>query len=107
MRAALVEFNQMLQSEGRPALAFGIGINTAHVVAGNIGSHRRLNYSVIGDGVNIAARLQTLTRNPAHGADIIISAATLTGARSAWPTRALGAIAVKGRVEAVEVFALG
>ena len=50
--------NLELAGENRGPLALGIGINTARVVAGNIGSHRRLNYSVVGDGVNIAARLQ-------------------------------------------------
>jgi len=76
------------------------------VVAGNIGSHRRLNYSVIGDGVNVAARLQTLTRDPAHGTDIILSAATLAATRKPWTTRHLGALGVKGRKEAVEIHAL-
>jgi hypothetical protein len=55
----------------------GVGVNTARVVAGNIGSHRRLNYSVIGDGVNVAARLQSLTRTAEYRTNIITSAATL------------------------------
>lgn len=106
MRAALAGFNATLTAEGRPSLAFGVGINTARVVAGNIGSHRRLNYSVIGDGVNVAARLQTLTRNPAHATDIILSAATLSSTRKPWNTRYLGTLGVKGRIEAVEIHAL-
>lgn len=97
MRRELAQLNATLAAEGRPPLAFGIGINTARVVAGNIGSHRRLNYSVIGDGVNIAARLQALTRDPAYAADVIASDATVQAARRTWPTQALGQVKVKGR----------
>mgnify|MGYP000176532584 CR=1 FL=1 len=83
METALAGLNSELAAEGRPPLAIGVGINTARVVAGNIGSHRRLNYSVIGDGVNVAARLQALTRVPDHRTNIILSAAT----RAAGPDR--------------------
>lgn len=106
MRGALAALNTEFAAEGRPPLAFGIGLNTARVIAGNIGSHRRLNYSVIGDGVNIAARLQTLTRDPAHGTDIILSAATLQAAGQAWSTRPLGTVAVKGRTGTLSIHAL-
>jgi adenylate cyclase len=106
MRAALVALNAEFATEGRPPLAFGIGVNTAHVIAGNIGSHRRLNYSVIGDGVNIAARLQTLTRQSAHEADIILSEATLQATRRTWITRRLGSVAVKGRTGLLSIHAL-
>lgn len=111
LRAALASLNRELAAEGRlpdagTPLAFGVGINTARVVAGNIGSHRRLNYSVIGDGVNIASRLQALTRTPEFQTDILLSDATLTAARGRYATRALGRIAVKGRAEPVAVHAL-
>lgn len=76
MESALAALNTELAAEGRPPLAIGVGINTARVVAGNIGSNRRLNYSVIGDGVNVAARLQALTRVADYRANIILSAAT-------------------------------
>jgi len=88
-------------------LALGIGVNTARVVAGNIGSQRRLNYSVIGDGVNVAARLQALTRTAEYRTNIITTAATLAAAAPAqFTTRALGSVTVKGRVSAVEIFAV-
>ena len=84
-----------------------MGINTARAVAGNIGSHRRLNYSVIGDGVNVASRLQSLTRTAEYRTNIIASAATLAAVREKQcTTRALGTVPVKGRAEPVEIFAV-
>lgn len=119
METALAALNAELAAEGRPPLALGIGINTARVVAGNIGSHRRLNYSVIGDGVNVAARLQSLTRTPEYHTNLLASAATVAAVRSALsaprspnsdlrsPTfRPLGTVPVKGRAEPVEIFAI-
>ena len=108
MERALAGLNAELAAEGRPPLELGIGINTARVVAGNIGSHRRLNYSVIGDGVNVAARLQSLTRTPEYRTSIITSAATLSAVRGEknFSPRALGVVQVKGRAEPVEIFAV-
>jgi len=107
MERALVALNAELASEGKPPLALGIGVNTARVVAGNIGSHRRLNYSVIGDGVNVAARLQALTRTPGYRTNILASAATLAAARERnFSSRPLGTVQVKGRAEPVEIFAV-
>lgn len=78
------------------------------MVAGHIGSHRRLNYSVIGDGVNVASRLQSLTRNPEYHTNLIVSAATIGALRQPrFTTRALGTVLVKGRAEPVEIFAIG
>ncbi|HND60000.1 MAG TPA: adenylate/guanylate cyclase domain-containing protein [Opitutaceae bacterium] len=107
MEAALAALNAELAAEGRPPLALGIGVNTARVVAGNIGSHRRLNYSVIGDGVNVAARLQSLTRTAEYRTNIITSAATLAAAKGRRvAARPLGPVTVKGRAGAVEIFAI-
>jgi adenylate cyclase len=108
MQRALVTLNAELAAEGRPPLGIGVGVNTARVVAGNIGSHRRLNYSVIGDGVNVAARLQSLTRTPEYATYAIASAATLAALREPgkFSPRPLGRVQVKGRTEPVEIFAL-
>jgi adenylate cyclase len=107
MESALAALNTELAAEDRPPLAIGVGINTARVVAGNIGSNRRLNYSVIGDGVNVAARLQALTRAAEHRTNIILSAATRAAAgRAAADARPLGTVTVKGRTEPVEIFAI-
>ena len=108
MRRELKLLNEELSAEGQPPLGFGIGINTAHVIAGNIGSSRRLNYSVIGDGVNLAARLQSLTRNPDFATDLIISDDTLKAAsrKRTYPSRDLGPVTVKGRSQAAHVHAI-
>jgi adenylate cyclase len=106
MRSALARLNAELATEGLSRLNFGIGINTSAVIAGNIGSSRRLNYSVVGDGVNVAARLQNLTRMSQYRADILVSASTLAAAKGSYRTRALGAVPVRGRDMPVEIFAV-
>lgn len=108
MEKALAQLNTELAAEGIAPLGIGIGINTARVVAGNIGSHRRLNYSVIGDGVNVASRLQSLTRTSEYHTNVITSAATLAalGDSKKFAPRPLGRVPVKGRAEPVEIFAV-
>lgn len=106
MTAALDELNAELAAEGRPPLALGIGINTARVIAGNMGSRSRLNYTVIGDGVNLAARLEALTKDPAYAARILVSGSTAAAAGATAGLRPLGPVTVKGRTEPVPVFAV-
>ncbi len=106
MFAALEELNAELRRKGLQGLDMGIGINTAEVVAGNFGSPQRLNYTVVGDGVNLAARLEGLTKRPGIGARIIASAATIERSRRSFEVRALGETEVRGRTEPVALFAV-
>jgi adenylate cyclase len=106
MKSALARLNAELEAEGLARLKFGIGINTGSIIAGNIGSSRRLNYSVIGDGVNVAARLQNLTRMSQYEADILVTASTLAASKGRFRTRPLGAVPVRGRDMPVEIFAV-
>ncbi len=106
MRAALPELNQRLFPRGEHALRIGIGIHTATVIAGNVGSPTRYNYTVVGDGVNIASRLESLTRNPDYDTDIIVSDATLQENTETFRTRLLGEAPVKGKEQHVMIHAL-
>jgi adenylate cyclase len=106
MSEALDDLNQQWQQRGLPTIDVGIGVNTAVVVAGNMGSEKRLNYTVIGDGVNLASRLEALTKTPEYDARIIISSATLAKAKGNYRTRQLGEVAVKGKQIPTEIFAL-
>jgi len=106
MSDAVDDLNRQWQQRGLPTIDVGIGINTAVVVAGNMGSEKRLNYTVIGDGVNLASRLETLTKTPEYDARIIISSATLAKAKGNYRTRRLGEVAVKGKQIPTEIFAL-
>jgi adenylate cyclase len=103
---ALDELNRLWQAQGSQAVSLGIGINTDSVVAGNMGSQTRLNYTVIGDGVNLAARLETLTKTPEYQTHIIVSSSTLAKAKGRYRTRPLGEVAVKGKQQPTEIYAL-
>ena len=97
----LVRLNRELTAQGLPAIATGIGINTGLVVAGNMGSTPRLNYSVIGDGVNLASRIEGLTRF--YGVPLIISESAAAAAPE-FIYRELDRVRVKGKLEPVRIF---
>jgi adenylate cyclase len=100
MQRALERLNEGWQSEGRPALSAGIGINVGEVFAGNIGSERRLEYTVIGDAVNTAARLCS----EAAPAEILISDALYRELASPPPVTALPPLPLKGKARTVLVY---
>lgn len=104
MRQRLQAFNQRRIIDYQPTIRFGIGISSGEVVSGNIGSKKRMDYTVIGDGVNLSSRLENATKE--YGCDIIISESTyqLCGDRL-W-VRELDRIRVKGKNQAVDIYEL-
>jgi adenylate cyclase len=105
MRRRLAAWNAARARGGRPPLHNGIGIHTGTVLAGNIGSADRLSYALVGDAVNLASRLQGLTRE--LGADVLVSGTTRAQIDGDLPLTPLPAVKVKGRTAEVEVYALG
>jgi adenylate cyclase len=102
MVRALEVLNAGWESQGRPALGIGIGVNSGEMIAGNIGSRQVRSYTVIGDAVNLGARLESLNKD--YGSRIIISDATRQLLRTHRPLRPLGSVVVKGKSVPVEIF---
>src|SRR5690606_31990148 len=102
MSRELDALNARWAAEGRPTLGIGIGINSGEMIAGNIGSRQVRSYTVIGDAVNLGARLESLNKD--YGTRIIISEATRSRLRQTYPLRALGSVVVKGKSVPVDIF---
>jgi len=102
MRQLLIRVNEGLERQGYASLKHGVGIHSGPVVAANIGSPDRMVYDLVGDTVNLASRIQELTK--AFSADIIISAATRKPLPDTVQVEKLPAASVKGIKEAVEIY---
>jgi len=104
MMEKLGELNRHWEATGFPALDIGIGLNTAEVIFGNVGTGKKLDFTAIGDGVNLAARLES--ENKARKTHIIISEATLQELGDAAQVNPLGEVVVKGKTVGVQIFEL-
>jgi adenylate cyclase len=101
---ALDDLNKRWMAAGKPAFRTRIGLHTGEVVVGNFGSDARLNYTIIGDAVNLSNRLEAL--NKIYGTDILISESTYRQASGDIVARPLAYVAVKGRRLPVLVYEL-
>jgi adenylate cyclase len=98
----LGELNRAWAAEGRVQLDIGIGVNSGDMIAGNIGSAAIMSYTVIGDNVNLGARLESLNKD--YRTRIIISEATRGRLARRYDLRPLGGVVVKGKTRPVEIF---
>jgi len=102
MMGSLDEFNKEVMAEGVPAFGMGLGINTASVVVGNMGSVQRFDYTCLGDGVNLASRLEGQSKP--YGVKIVIGSLTALKISDEYFTLELDEIAVKGKTQGVVIY---
>jgi adenylate cyclase len=104
MIRGLEKLNRKWKSEGRAPLAIGIGLNTGPVNVGNMGSAKRLAWTVMGDNVNLASRLEGITKT--YRISVVIAEGTYQQVASHFTCRELDRIAVKGKSHAVKIYEL-
>lgn len=102
MMVHLRKLNEKRIGEGKAAINIGLGISSGEVVLGNIGSTKRLEYTVIGDSVNLSARLESATKF--YSADILISEFTVAAMQHDAPMREIDLIRVKGKDKPVAIY---
>jgi adenylate cyclase len=109
MRAALSRLNQRWREEGLPEVRVRAGIHTGPVIAGSFGNAERLEYTVIGDNVNVASRIEGFDKSPVDAAELLrihLTDATLERLEGRYATVAIGEVSLKGRDLPVRVHRL-
>ncbi|MBE9183910.1 adenylate/guanylate cyclase domain-containing protein [Microcoleus sp. LEGE 07076] len=108
MHEKLHEINQKLRLERKPLIKFGIGLHTGQLVAGSVGGSRRLNYSVIGDAVNVAARLEAMNKEIVSDSpfNLLVTGRTFAYVRDRYDGQKVGAIQLRGKKEETVVYAI-
>jgi adenylate cyclase len=102
MMGSLDAFNEEVTAEGIPAFGMGLGINTDTVVVGNMGSDQRFDYTCLGDGVNLASRLEGQSKP--YGVKIVLGQKTAQLVKDEYFVLELDCIAVKGKKEGVTIY---
>ena len=101
----LSKFNHTRMQRGETeTFQIGLGLNTGKVISGNIGSEKRMEYTVIGDHVNLASRLEGITKT--YGVQIVISEYTHSEVHEFFDTRELDSVAVKGQAKGIRIYEL-
>jgi len=100
MQQGMSIVNEKLTARGLPTIKIWIGVNTGRVIVGEIGSEKQMNYTAIGDAVNLAARLES----NAKPGQILVSAVTAAKLKGAFTINPLPPIMVKGKSEPVQIF---
>lgn len=102
MIKALTVWNNRRQAEGKKPVGMGIGLNTDTIVSGNIGSPKRMDYTLIGDGVNLASRLEGLCKQ--YHASILISENTYRRLKGTYRLREVDRVQVKGKTQSIGIY---
>ncbi|MDH5188627.1 MAG: GAF domain-containing protein [Rhodospirillaceae bacterium] len=102
MMTSLWEWNKKREAQGLMPIDHGMGLNTDNIVSGNIGSPKRMDYTMIGDGVNLAARLESACKQ--YHAHILVSEYTVKKLKGTYRMRDIDDVVVKGKTEPVGVY---
>jgi adenylate cyclase len=104
MQRELSTLSTKWQAEGRPTIRMGIGINSGAAIVGNIGSDQRMEYTAIGDTVNLASRLESASKE--LNVEIVVSEQTYDAVRPLFRWKSVGEVTVRGRVEPVRAYSV-
>ncbi|MBT5956255.1 MAG: adenylate/guanylate cyclase domain-containing protein, partial [Candidatus Marinimicrobia bacterium] len=98
----LNDYNMRRAKEGKLPIDHGMGLNTDNIMSGNIGSPKRMDYTVIGDGVNLAARVESACKK--YGAHILTTEYSFKAFKATYRTRQVDNMIVKGKTKPVKVY---